>query len=269
MTFLECGNQRGRVFWLAEPKNTSLLLHDASPFTCSAAYIWLEAQKAHSRSASGTYCRNGACFHTRHAILFHILTAGQLNTEQKKYGCKRIAETAISGGLFFALGGNRLIEGADKFVLFSQRKYRGYSCRQETIVRQIAGLKAGDRAGPHVDGLFRIGVQGIVLDTFHFYRSGNTVPDLAGLPENWFRYVHLCDAPAEIPAGDELVRTGLEERLIPGEGVIDIRGILRALPPVVRGVEIPHRIRMEEMGAENYLRDALQRTKEYLEGTPG
>ena len=41
--------------------------------------------------------------------------------------------------------------------------------------------------------------QGIVLDTLHFYRSGNTVKDLEGLPKEWFRYVHLCDCPAEIP----------------------------------------------------------------------
>ena len=111
--------------------------------------------------------------------------------------------------------------------------------------------------------------QGIVLDTIHFFRSGNTVRDLEGLPAEWFRYVHLCDAPAEIPEGEELIRTGLEERLVPGEGAVDIRGILQALPPVVRGLEVPHTVRMREQGTAAYLKGALQRTKEYLKGVPG
>lgn len=124
----------------------------------------------------------------------------------------------------------------------------------------------GIREALHLLNRTRCSNQGIVLDTIHFYRSGNTIQDLADVPKEWFRYVHLCDAPAEIPVGEELVRTGLEERLIPGEGAIDIKGILQALPPVVRGLEVPHLIRIKEMGLENYLKDALQKTKQYLEG---
>ena len=106
--------------------------------------------------------------------------------------------------------------------------------------------------------------QGIVLDTIHFYRSRNTLADLEGLPREWFRYIHMCDAPTEIPTGDELIRTGLEERLIPGEGAVDIRGIVDRLPGVVRGLEIPNKKRVEMLGLEPYLKDALARTKEYL-----
>ncbi|MBQ0026594.1 MAG: sugar phosphate isomerase/epimerase [Lachnospiraceae bacterium] len=106
--------------------------------------------------------------------------------------------------------------------------------------------------------------QGIVLDTIHFYRSRNTLADLEGLPKEWFRYLHLCDAPKEIPTGDELIRTGLEERFVPGEGAVDIKGIVTALPNAVRGLEIPNKKRIEEMGLEAYLRDALRKTKEYL-----
>lgn len=106
--------------------------------------------------------------------------------------------------------------------------------------------------------------QGIVLDTFHFYRSGNKVSDLNGLPSEWFRYIHMCDAPSEVPQGAELVRTGLEERLIPGEGVVDIKGILNTLPPVVRGLEIPHKNRIKAEGIEKYLTQALHATKQYL-----
>lgn len=107
--------------------------------------------------------------------------------------------------------------------------------------------------------------QGIVLDTIHFYRSRNTLADLRGLPKEWFRYLHLCDAPAEIPAGDELIRTGLEERFVPGEGAVDIKGIVEMLPGAVRGLEIPNRKRIEAMGLEPYLKSALSYTKGYLE----
>lgn len=107
--------------------------------------------------------------------------------------------------------------------------------------------------------------QGIVLDTFHFYRSGNNMKDLGTLPAEWFRYIHMCDAPAEIPQGEELVRTGLEERLIPGEGVVDIKGIVHTLPSVIRGLEIPNKKRIAAEGIEAYLTRALRKTKEYLE----
>ena len=108
--------------------------------------------------------------------------------------------------------------------------------------------------------------QGIVLDTIHFYRSGNTPADLDGLPAAWFKYIHMCDAPREIPQGEELIRTGLEERLIPGEGAVGIREILEKLPPVVRGLEIPHKMRIRDQGITEYLRNALIQTKAYLEG---
>ena len=108
--------------------------------------------------------------------------------------------------------------------------------------------------------------QGIVLDTLHFYRSGNTVKDLEGLPKEWFRYVHLCDCPAEIPMErEDLIRTGLEERMIPGSGAVDMRTILKQIPHVVRGIEIPNRRMTEQMGMEAYLTKALADTKKYLD----
>ena len=110
--------------------------------------------------------------------------------------------------------------------------------------------------------------QGIVLDTLHFYRSGNTAEELKTLPKEWFRYVHLCDCPKEIPQErEELIRTGLEERMVPGSGAVDMKAILQVIPDVVRGVEIPNRRMMEQLGAEAYLKKALAETKEYLEGT--
>lgn len=108
---------------------------------------------------------------------------------------------------------------------------------------------------------------GIVVDTLHFYRSEVSMEELEGLPPQWFSYVHLCDCGAEIPRDAEtLARTGVSGRMIPGEGAVDIKGILRRLPPVVLGLEVPNEKRMAELGAQAYLKELLEKTKAFLDG---
>ena len=72
---------------------------------------------------------------------------------------------------------------------------------------------------------------GMLIDLLHFARSGSSVEDLRQLPPEWFHYVHVCDAPGEIPTTTAgLIHTARFERLFPGEGEIDMLGILSALP---------------------------------------
>lgn len=112
--------------------------------------------------------------------------------------------------------------------------------------------------------------KGIVLDTLHFYRSRDSLSDLDGLPRAWFRYVHLCDCPEAIPSEREvLIQTGLEERMIPGEGAVDFSGILRRLPQVVRGLEVPNAARLSALGYEAYAKRILDTTKACLDGITG
>ena len=75
--------------------------------------------------------------------------------------------------------------------------------------------------------------------------------------------MHLCDAVQEIPTDlDVLVHDGREERLYPGEGAIDLKGILSKLPEnIVRGIEIPHSVRTAEIGFEAHARRALEYAK--------
>ena len=82
---------------------------------------------------------------------------------------------------------------------------------------------------------------GILIDLLHFARSGSSVEELGKLPRSWFRFAHVCDAAAEIPATREgLIHTARAERLFPGEGGIDVRGILAALPAdIPYALEIP------------------------------
>jgi sugar phosphate isomerase/epimerase len=82
---------------------------------------------------------------------------------------------------------------------------------------------------------------GLIVDPIHFDRAGSSTDALRALPREYFGYVQFCDAPAERPADlDTLLYQARCERLIPGEGGLDLGGILRALPdhlPI--SIEVP------------------------------
>ena len=107
---------------------------------------------------------------------------------------------------------------------------------------------------------------GIAVDALHFDRSRGLASDLAGLPRSWFRYLQLCDARAQRSAErDALLHEATQERLFPGEGAIDLTGLLRALP---RGIpvalEIPRARLALTMPAAERLRVAVAATRRVL-----
>jgi sugar phosphate isomerase/epimerase len=106
---------------------------------------------------------------------------------------------------------------------------------------------------------------GIMLDTLHFARSRARLEELDSVPPGWFHFAHVCDAPKEIPATtDGLIHTGREARLDPGEGGIDIAGILDRLPEMPYSLEIPNLERVEALGYPEHARLCLENTKKYL-----
>jgi sugar phosphate isomerase/epimerase len=82
---------------------------------------------------------------------------------------------------------------------------------------------------------------GVLVDTLHFARSDSTLEQLAALPASRLPFMHLCDAPAEKPDTiDGLIFTARVERLLPGDGGIDIAAIMRRMPPDIPvALEIP------------------------------
>lgn len=76
---------------------------------------------------------------------------------------------------------------------------------------------------------------GITLDTLHFFRGGSTFEDLLALPADMIGMVQLADGPAAAPPG--VAQEMVTARLLPGEGQLDIRGIVRALGDM--GVKAP------------------------------
>jgi sugar phosphate isomerase/epimerase len=71
----------------------------------------------------------------------------------------------------------------------------------------------------------------VLVDTLHAARCGATEADLRMLRADLIDYVQVCDAPAEHP-GDvaALIHQARHERAFPGEGGLDLAGMLRSLP---------------------------------------
>ena len=78
----------------------------------------------------------------------------------------------------------------------------------------------------------------LLVDAIHFFRAGNRFEDLEGAP---LRYMQFCDAHPGTPADlQEVIRQARGDRLLPGEGALDLRGLLRALPAgLLLSLEIP------------------------------
>jgi sugar phosphate isomerase/epimerase len=113
---------------------------------------------------------------------------------------------------------------------------------------------------------------GLTLDAWHYFRSGSAGPLLTTIPGDRIGGIQLCDAPA-VPEA-EPVHATLHERLLPGEGELDLAslvGDLRAIGATAPiGVEVfsdeldllePEEVGRQAGGAaRRVLRDA---------GTPG
>lgn len=106
----------------------------------------------------------------------------------------------------------------------------------------------------------------VLVDTLHAGRSATTLADIAALPAALLGYAQICDAPAAVPTTDAgLIHTAREARLIPGEGGIDLVGILAQLPPdLAVSVEIPNAEGLAAHGPREWARRARDATRDIL-----
>ena len=71
----------------------------------------------------------------------------------------------------------------------------------------------------------------LMIDTIHVDRSGGTLADLAAVPSSLIDYVQVCDAVGPRPADFEtMIYQARNERAYPGEGDLDLVGMLSVLP---------------------------------------
>lgn len=118
-----------------------------------------------------------------------------------------------------------------------------------------------------VDVLSAVGKSnaGILVDTLHFARSDSDLDQLRKLPRKWFNFIHLCDAIGETPDTTEgVIFTAREDRVFPGLGTLPVREILECMPNVPYSLEIPNNTLYEELGAAEYVKRALDTSREFL-----
>jgi sugar phosphate isomerase/epimerase len=103
---------------------------------------------------------------------------------------------------------------------------------------------------------------GLIIDALHFARAGCTLAELDAVPRAWLRWVQLCDGPIPGPTTDEgLIHAARRERLLPGEGDIDLVGLLRHLPPDLPvSIEVPSESCSAALGHAEWARRAKAAT---------
>jgi sugar phosphate isomerase/epimerase len=108
---------------------------------------------------------------------------------------------------------------------------------------------------------------GVLVDAFHFDRSGSRLEDLAKVAPSRLRYAQLCDVAGPRPADMvEILRQARNERRFPGDGDCDLPGLLRGLPAdIPLSLEIPT-VQLLEQGVSGLDRAqmALDKTRKLL-----
>ncbi len=107
---------------------------------------------------------------------------------------------------------------------------------------------------------------GVLIDPFHFSRSRSRIEDIATVSLSRFHFMQFCDVPAAIPPTmDEILAEARGERLFPGEGGINLIGLLRALPrDIPLSIEAPTLTLAKTVDATERARRALAATKRVL-----
>jgi len=106
----------------------------------------------------------------------------------------------------------------------------------------------------------------LMVDTLHAHRSRVSPEDLAKVDRKKFGFIHLCDGPGEIPSLEDpsMIGVAREGRLYAGEGEIDLKGMLLAMPDNPISIELPNSKEMKERGAAGHATRCLITAKELL-----
>ena len=106
----------------------------------------------------------------------------------------------------------------------------------------------------------------LLIDTLYVYGTGLTAEDLAKIDKNRIGIIHVCDGPEEFASLDDegMMEVAREKRLYPGDGAIDIKGLLQAMPHIPISIELPNSVEMKRRGAYGHALECLKRTKELI-----
>src|SRR5882672_9970850 len=107
---------------------------------------------------------------------------------------------------------------------------------------------------------------GMLIDPFHLSRSRSRIEDIATIPPSRLHFMQFCDVPAAIPPTMEaILAEARAERLFPGDGGVDLLGLLRAVPrDLPLSLEVPTLTLAKTVGATERARRALAGTRALL-----
>lgn len=107
---------------------------------------------------------------------------------------------------------------------------------------------------------------GVLVDTLHFARSNSSISELTKTGQQLCPYVQISDAPTiQAHSIDEMRHAANFERLLPGDGVLNLRGILHALPDDIPvAVETPTQTARAKADPLGYARAALNAAKQVV-----
>ena len=107
---------------------------------------------------------------------------------------------------------------------------------------------------------------GIAIDALHFHRSNSSINYLENLNPSLFRYFQICDAPIlrTPPSNQELIYEATKNRLLPGDGEIDLVNIINKLPNNIPfAIEIPQKIE-DNIDTFNHLKKIINSVKKFI-----
>jgi sugar phosphate isomerase/epimerase len=155
-----------------------------------------------------------------------------------------LVDAAIALGARFVLAASRLAPSPaviDRFGDLCDRALAG----NVTVVLEflpIFGVASFDQAHAVVTAAGRSNA-GVLVDTLHLARSGDAPTRLRGIDRHLLPYVQIADAPAAPadPSLRGLVDEALHGRRLLGDGDLDVRGVLDAVPDVPLSFELRSR----------------------------
>ncbi|MCW5652641.1 TIM barrel protein [Hydrogenophaga sp.] len=110
---------------------------------------------------------------------------------------------------------------------------------------------------------------GILVDALHFGRSHTTLDDIRAIPRELLHYAQICDAQAGTHfSHEQLIHTARCERLLPGDGTIDLHGLFAALPadlPI--SVEVINLEREKTADVNAWAAQCLAASRPFVEAT--
>lgn len=153
-------------------------------------------------------------------------------------------------------------EGAEAFAALCD-KAAEYGLKVHLEFAPFGGIPNLREAHAIIDGAGRSNA-GLTVDSWHLFRSGSTIEELAAIPAHQIHTVQINDAPSE--AWSDVFDETMNGRLLPGEGSFDLNGLIGTLDRIGSAapieVEIFH-ANQKDMNLEDIARNwhgAIRRT---------